>query len=59
MIILTRTYFRLKTYPKFNQKLLTSVFPEISNKKITIPQLAVCKNSDLIVRDQGFEPWTP
>jgi len=37
MIILTRTYFRLKTYPKFNQKLLTSVFPEISNKKITIP----------------------
>ena len=19
----------------------------------------VCKNSDLIVRDQGFEPWTP
>ena len=59
MIILTRTYFRLKTYPKFNQKLLTSVFPEISNKKITIPAARSLQNSDLIVRDQGFEPWTP
>ena len=33
--------------------------PIFKQKKSPSPELQASKNSDLVVRDQGFEPWTP